>query len=233
MTHPGRKEYGEEEIVAYKAYSIGDEIIYKGEKYYVINNSSEDEASVTTLKENPLTTSEIIEYGTGHINEYSSDSCLQSPGTVCDRNGYGGVAYYSKENCSYPNLSGCKSDYDSSDIKFIIDNWSSHNFAKNVLLNDTMGYKTRLITYDEIIDNFNYVLKNEGPSGMYFGPSSSTPNWIYNTQYWYWTMSTYNDSTSSVWRVTWNGTLKEEPVWAIADGYAFIRPVVTFNKRFI
>ena len=52
-------EYGTDNSPSYRAYSVGDEITYKGMKFYVVSASGAKESSVTALKETPLTVDEV------------------------------------------------------------------------------------------------------------------------------------------------------------------------------
>lgn len=51
-----------DKINAYTEYKIGDVIPYNGMNFYVIKDSSSDEGSVTMLKAEPITSSEISSY---------------------------------------------------------------------------------------------------------------------------------------------------------------------------
>ena len=66
--------------------------------FYVIKDSSSDEDSVTMLKAEPLTVDEVNRYGTGHVNRYTYFA-----GTATNKNGYGGIQYYTSETCGYVN----------------------------------------------------------------------------------------------------------------------------------
>ena len=102
--------YGKEETMLYDTYEIGDEVTYNNIEYYVIKDSDKTESSVTLLKKTPLTTSEVNTYGAGHVNRYTG----YSVGTAIDKNGYGGMAYYTSETCGIVNNNrletGCTTD---------------------------------------------------------------------------------------------------------------------------
>ena len=49
-------------VYAYKEYNVGDEITYRDELYYVIENSNKDENYITLLKDIPLTVEEVNSY---------------------------------------------------------------------------------------------------------------------------------------------------------------------------
>ena len=185
--------YGKEETITYNEYSVGDEVTYNNINYYVIKDSGAKESTVTLLKAEPLTVAEVNTYGAGHVNMYacrsSSGSCYQ---TAYNNNGYGGIAYYSSETCGFDSnnnwqVSGCTTNYATSEVKFVVDTWKNAQAPE--------ASEARLVTLDDLTNNLGYVLDTSA-SGEVYIPSSSTPNWTYNSNYWYWTMSAYQDSSS-------------------------------------
>lgn len=119
-------------VYAYKEYEIGDEITYRDELYYVIENSNKDENYITLLKDIPLTVEEVNSYSTDYVSEI------------------GEYPYYMSDECNETSQTGCSTDYNISSIKKIIDKWSS-SFSDDLISVD--GYKTRLINESEISDN--------------------------------------------------------------------------------
>ena len=227
-TEDGWYHYGKLDKVVYQTYSIGDEVTYNGMNFYVIENSDENSDSVTMLKAEPLSVDEVNTYGKDHVNRYTSSSV----GTATNQNGYGGMAYYTSETCGYPNVSsgssvttGCTTDYAQSEVKYVVDAWAADKFQARDLKEDKTGYSARLITYDELTDNLGYEKKNEGT----IDPSTNgdTPSWVYNSNYWYFTMSTYNDSASGVWNVSRSGGVSGS---GVNYGNGVVRPVVTLLK---
>lgn len=214
-------------VTVYKEFNVGDIITYKDSDYYVIKESSNSDDAVTLLKVNPLTLEEVSANGEGYINkaiESVKDNAI-------DVNGYGGVAFYSSELCnSTLNRSGCRNDYKYSDIAFIVDSWSIHNLNE-----DDLKESARLISVDDLSYNLGYEKVNN-PTAIRFNDITS-PSWIYNSDYTYWTMSPSEDSGSNIWYVSENGVI-------FVDGYdrrAFInnsddayrhviRPVITLYK---
>ena len=181
------------------------------------------------LKAEPLTVDEVNTYGAGHVNRYTSSSV----GTANNQNGYGGMTYYSSETCGYPNGSsgssvttGCTTDYAQSEVKYAVDAWAADTFQASDLKEDTTGYSARLLTLDELVDNLGYTIID---GDTWYSPSAeNTPNWVYNSNSDYWTMSQYEDSTSSVWFVYNNGHVYKSDVYG---RYAIVvRPVVTLLK---
>ena len=216
--------YGTDNSPSYTAYTIGDEVTYNNVDYYVIADSGASESTVTLLKAEPLTVAEVNDYGTGHINRYTYDSV----GTAYDCNGYGGIAYYTSNNCGYNegqwNRDGCLSNYDQSEIKYIIDSW------KNTNLVDRDIREVRLLTLDELVQDFKYEEKTVSCGGSctyIIYESNSIPDWLYNSGFEYWTMSKQDSSTYNVWYINSIGNAKPGTV---DTSNRVIRPVVELYK---
>ena len=181
------------------------------------------------LKAEPLTVDEVNKYGKDHVNRYTDESV----GTAYNKNGYGGMQYYSSGTCGYVNSSwvsdGCTTEYAQSEIKYVVDNWAKDKFQASDLKEDNLGYKARLITFEELTTNLGYD-KNAGGCIQPSTNGDTTPDWVYNSNYWYWTMSTYNDSASSVWRVSSFGNVDGR---SVNDYLGVVRPVVNLKKSVI
>ena len=181
----------------YNAYEVGDIIQYNGVQYRVIKDSDTSKENVTLLKAEPLSVAEVNQYGAGHVNRYT----YSSVGTAYNSNGYGGMAYYTSETCGYINntrvYDGCKNDYALSEIKYVVDAWKT---AKAPAASEA-----RLISKDEY-EPMTTVETYKTPTapGTRYVPQY---DWQYNNSYWYWTMSSFNDSSSIVWHVSGNGNL--------------------------
>ena len=94
--------YGKEEAgTTYTAYSVGDQVTYNNINYYVIKDSSASEESVTLLKAEPLSYSDVQTYSQG------------TGAQTYDQNGYGGMQY------------GTTSTYSTSYVKQIVDAWKT------------------------------------------------------------------------------------------------------------
>ena len=215
--------YGTDKSPSYKVYNVGDEITYKGMKFYVVSASGAKESSVTALKETPLTVDEVTTYGAGHINRYTTSS----QGVAYNSNGYGGMTYYSSDTCKSGTETGCTSDYDDSDIKYAVDAWANDKLTDTDLKADKLGYKARLLTYEELTTTLGYTPAAKDVTGMNLN-SESTPSWVYNSNYYYWTMSPFQDEARRVWDVGSNGGVNAVRVWGGYNGV--VRPVVTFSK---
>ena len=218
----------------YKEYKIGDIITYNGMNFYVIENSDDMSDSITMLKAEPLTVDEVNTYGKDHVNRYTSSSV----GTAYNYNGYGEMAYYTSETCGYVNSSwiydGCTTDYAQSEVKYAVDAWAKDKFQASDLKEDKTGYSARLITSEELFNNLGYEYFNNGSLEEY-RLTSDTPSWVYNSNYAYKTMSTYNDSDSSMWTVSRSGPLSGggNLGYGVYSDNGVVRPVVTLLKSAI
>ena len=215
--------YGTDKSPSYKVYNVGDEITYKGMKFYVVSASGAKESSVTALKETPLTVDEVTTYGAGHINRYTTSS----QGVAYNRNGYGGMTYYSSDTCKSGTETGCTSDYDESDIKFAVDAWANDKLTQSDLATDKFGYKARLLTYEELTTSLGYEPAAKDATYINLN-NENTPSWVYNSNYYYWTMSPYQDVARRVWGIGNNGGVDANKVWN--NYFGVVRPVVTFSK---
>ena len=230
----GWYHYGKLNKVVYQTYSIGDEVTYNGMNFYVIADSDENSDSVTMLKAEPLTVDEVNTYGIGHVNMYATyDTSASYYQAAYNQNGYGGMAYYTSTTCGYSTAgnstrvdTGCTTDYAQSEVKYVVDAWAADKFEASDLKEDETGYSVRLITYDELIRNLGYGQSEDG----YIRPSMNddTPDWVYNSSYWYWTMSAYGDHASSVWNVAYGGLL--DHIYGVFCSIGAVRPVVTLLK---
>lgn len=225
-------------INANTAYKQGDVINYNGIDFYVLYDSLEDSNILTLLKTTPLTKEEIELYGSGHINKYTNIS--QNKAYIED--GFANVAYYSSDTCKFDGqtdiITGCKYDYESSDIKHIVDGWGSDKLTLKDLWKDDLGYNYRLITKEEIIDNMSYKLYTE-QSFIYSPITNKCPDWFYNNVYWTWTMTSINKNSPYGYAIkgVYNiGAYDEDKYYLGQLGpqkpyvLATIRPVVLLKK---
>ena len=75
--------YGSDKSPTYTAYTVGNQVTYNNINYYVIKDSGASEESVTLLKAEPLSASEIT--------TYSAETGAQTGGN-------GGMQYHSSSN---------------------------------------------------------------------------------------------------------------------------------------
>ena len=180
---------------SYTAYQVGDHVSYNNVTYYVIEDSDTTNDTVKLLKENPLTVKEI--------NDLNIDGIT----VTGDDNSYGGVQY------------GSTVDYSTSIIKQVVDAWKNNAVAGGDIAT------ARLITLDEITDDFRYERYAIDPSKDGYRRSEDTPNWVYNSNYHYWTMSQYEDSPN-FWIVTDAGSLN----YNAPSNNHMVRPALELNK---
>ena len=214
----------------YYHYKDKDEVTYNGIDYYVIKRSNEQSDTVTLLKKDPLTVAEVNKYGgVGTENNHVNKNTSESKGTAYDRNGYGEMAYYSSSTCGYNGskwiYDGCTTDYAKSEVKYVVDAWALDKLKASDLKEDKTGYSVRLITFDDLVDNLGYTITNENT--WYTPTADVTPSWVYNSKYYYWTMSQREDSTDSVWFVYPDGDVNDYYVHYCAGS---VRPVITILK---
>ena len=186
----------------YTIYTKGQIITYDNQQYYVMSTSEGNKSYVKLLKETPLTASEINAFN----SSYTSSN--------------GEYPYLENSTCTNGNISNCTTNYDSSNIKNIIDNWSSSYNNDLVSIN---GYKARLVNNTDIINYFAYESYYASPSNGYIA-SSDTPEWAYINGKSYWSMQVSEDSSSKVYGVS--NTLSSEDVY----NKLYIRPVINLKK---
>ena len=222
----GDYKYGSDKSPTYTAYTIGNQVTYNSINYYVIKDSGAKESTVTLLKAEPLTVAEVNQFGAGHINRYT----YSSVGTAYNNNGYGGMAYYTSETCGYVNITsvfdGCKNDYASSEIKYVVDAWAS---AQAPAASDA-----RLITLEDL-KSLGYSDESCRQSG-YCEKSADVPSWLHINS-WYWTSSQWPSSSSDVWGVGSSGLSNYSVNRGYGGGggnrYGDVRPVITISKSLI
>ena len=222
--------YGKEEIITYDAYTVGDEVTYNNVNYYVIKDSGVTEETVTLLKAEPLTVDEVNQYGgvgtaNNHVNMYATSNTSESYyQTAYNQNGYGGMAYYSSIGCGCASnscdYSECITDYSKSDVKYVVDAWKT--------VQAPAALEARLITLDDLENNLGYFKMSENTAQLLL--SSTVPNWVYNSSYYYWTMSQGNDNNNSMWSVTFDGDIQDGNLYSERG---VVRPVITIQKSSI
>ena len=118
-----------------------------------------------------------------------------------DNNGIGGMQYGSTKN------------YETSYIKTTVDAWKTEKAPA--------ASEARLVTLDDLTDNLGYVFDTEATSLSYI-KTDNTPNWLYNEDYSYWTMS---PDDSSIWVIYNDGRLGNTRY-----GTEAVRPVIVISK---
>ncbi len=126
----------------------------------------------------------------------------------------------------------------------MLDNWKESAFSDNdLVLVD--GYKVRLITLNELLNNLGYN-SNEVVTEKVYKLTSEVPDWVYKYyqygEYSYWTMSSIDDSNNAVSVVLKSGDVSslasyftinwqdEEEKENMVYKYHPVRPVINLNK---
>ena len=146
-------------------------------------------------------------YQVGDQVKYNEEITTYSAGTGAQTNGNGGMRYHSSSSA-----------YEGSYVKTTVDAWKTAKAP--------MATEARLITIDDLKDNLGYELDNSATTEIYIS-SEQTPSWVYNSNYWYWTMSQYQDSSSNVWDVGYIGDLGST---SVGSSSGVVRPVITISK---
>ena len=139
------------------------------------------------------------------------------------------MAYYTNESCYSTSHSsyttGCKTEYADSEVRYAVDAWAAAKFTDELETVD--GYSARLLKLEEL-----------GNLGYEWGPTCATcsngwiktasvPSWVYSNNYWYWTMSQYNDYSTNVWYVDEGGNVSTTYV---NYNNGAVRPVINVYK---
>lgn len=229
------------EVIYYSEYNIGDIIKYNNEDYYVINTSSENENYVTVIKAKSLTTDELYKYGrdkNGHlfVNKYLLNENDPEKVIYSFSDGSGGIAYYTSETCraevtwnvSSFNVSniisdGCENDFNKSDVKKVLANWSNDIFTSNDLI-EVDGYKYRLLNLSDLN---NLGFHNTYDNNWSISDLSKIAEPFKNNIPQYWTMISGEDNIFAKYSYRSLGI-------HINDSYVLtknsVRPVVNINK---
>ena len=205
------------QVPAYEAYSIGDTVEFAGSNWKVIKNSTNNEDYVTVIKEIVLTNSELGSYAynsTYNTMEYTWTE-------TCHNANHG----YSNSSSSCDNTNS----YTTSKIKEFLEGTYINTLGASKL-KEIDGYKIRLITENELIDNLGCT-----SSGCSSSPYKS---WVYENcgtrqgnVWYYWTMTPYsNYGTGIVLTVNYTGGFNKNAVY---DNSMGVRPVINLLKSSI
>ena len=145
------------------------------------------------------------------------------------------VPYYISNTCtSESNRSGCTNEYEKSIPKTIINNWANDKLDIDDLI-EINGYKIRLVTVDELFKSLGYSHDSIITYTIY-KLTENVPNWLYNSDYQYWTMGTVEDYDSFVYIIFNDGIVSGTP-GSDSRGYeasifcdSAVRPVINLNK---
>jgi len=210
-------------INAYISFNVGETVSYNGIDFYVIKDSDSSDSTLKLLKAEPIKSAEI--------KGYLSATEVASKVDITEK--YIKMAYYARDNCvSAGDISGCSTDYKVSDVKQVIDVWVSNYVNLNDLELDYTGFSSRLLTIDDLKNSLGYQYIEKGTS-MVYKSTESTPQWLYDVDYNYYTMSPNEDSDSSVWAFFGNNSMGELislSVGKSTNNVSSVRPVITLKK---
>ena len=189
-------------------YNIGDTVEYRNYKFHVIKNTDNSEDYVVLFRDNLFTQLEVysILYG----------------------NGYGYTSYYSNpQHCSPEgDYVFFLFSYNTSFVRNILNNWAVDNFNDFDLIKDINGEFVRLLSFDELKDNFAYE-PGEAGYDVILTPTEDTPEWfIPNTPFW--VKSLYESETGyhSGGFVLYPQIAKPDEIYH----YQAVRPILTVSK---
>ena len=111
-----------------------------------------------------------------------------------------------------PSSYGSDATYSGSSAKTAVDSWASSTFTDE--LKEVSGYSARLIEVEE--------LTALGCTSS--DCTNSSYSWLYSIEYF--TMSQYNNTTTSVWKVSTNGSVGE----LATASTSLLRPVINVKK---
>ena len=234
-------------------YKLGDIVSFAGSDWRVIENSESSQSYVVLLKDKVLTAEEIGEqyaYKSIYVctsadvdNEYvfKNTKCTEVNQVIIDevtnRMAYnwsirchlkgmqGNVTYIN----SYTDTirSSCYSGYANNEIEKFLEGSYIYTLGENNLI-EIDNYKIRLITIDELVNNFGYVRRGYGG---WYGAPIGTPKWLYDGSLFggssYWTMSIWSNvrPVSYVYRGYASGA---DATWVYDT--SCIRPVINLLK---
>ncbi len=205
-------------------YKTGDVINYKGIKFYVVNDNSEDNKEISLIKATPLTTSEVNTYGVGYINKFGDNK-----DTVIDKNGYGALAYFRSDTCyDDDNKIGCNNNFDESDVSHIVNTWAKSIFNTSQLNITDLNMKFRIINKSDlnVLDYYgeiNYANTSGSAGSIESGVYNDTIN-LSNC----WSSIPYVDSNYQL------GAAGDNNIFSIQNVYSsdnVICPVITIKKN--
>ena len=107
------------------AFNFVEEVTYNNIKFTVIKDNGD---SLTMLKSKPLYANDLSNFDYGRVNQYNQYNVGYPSVTytkeAVSSDGYWGMAYYSSEDCTNVKnglTSGCKENYEESDVKYVVD----------------------------------------------------------------------------------------------------------------
>ena len=190
-----------------EGYTYGKEETTPASAYQVGDHVSYNNVTYYVIEDSDTTNDTVKLLKENPLTKTEMDNLNLAGITISEENGYGKVEF------------GSSVDYSTSTVKQVVDAW------KNTAVKSGDTATARLITKDDLVDNFNYEPYAQSPSEDYYRASENTPTWVHNSNYEYWTMSQYQDS-SDVWNVnSYDSLVKTAP-----SSNIMVRPVLELNK---
>ena len=220
-------------ILQNQEYKVGDKIIYNGQEFYVLRDSSSSSDYVTLVKSEPLSYEEGYKYIDGY-NGKPASSYIKNMNAILSElivpnsdKKYASVSFCSKNNGQ---SADCEKNYDASPIKYVVDNWSKELFGDGNLVEDEYTYKSRIINKDDLINYLHYENGNTLIISSEFDVIQFTENSIDVKLYGCWTMSLVGDSSTSIFVQHENGNFNPSSTLISGTTSAAICPVVNVKK---
>lgn len=204
-------------------YNKGTKINYNGMDFYVLKKSPKSQEYVTLFSYYPIRYNDVS--SSLSSADVPRDSYYQSGDWIYASYSYG-------PNCvSGGNLSSdCRSMYELSNVKTIVDIWAKVKLKDEDLVK-VNNYKTRLISVDDLISNYSYKSTSGGCdtcNSYYIIDTSSKnyveiPSWLRN--YSTWTMSQFEESNELVYYLEYSQIYSTRVYYENT-----IRPVINVKK---
>ena len=135
-------------------YKTGDEVSYNNIKFYVIKNNN---GVLTLIKSGPLLKTSVNYEALGVYQDPEEE--ITTDKRFYNNSKYLYIPYYNSDTCYNDDRnSSCTKNYDDSIVKKAVDSWIDNNVNAADLVEDSKGYKARLITIDELVDNFGFTI---------------------------------------------------------------------------
>lgn len=119
--------FNTDKILAYKTYNFGESVTFRGDDYYVIENSDENSDYVFLMRKYSFEDAEIAFYGKddsgNRLVKLDSEYVEFDYSDKCKVDNYGNAI----------DISECKNSYDTSSIKKILENWKKDLFEEEEL----------------------------------------------------------------------------------------------------
>lgn len=151
----------------------------------------------------------------------TSDTSANFYQKAFDYTGYGGMQYYSSSTCeSYGVVTGCKNDYLSSEVKYVVDAWANARVSIGL-------QEARLISKNEyepmiIIETYETPTQPGKRIIPLYDWQETKCSW--------WTSDVYEDSTDRVWTIGRYSDISNTTIGISSGDFYCVRPVIVLDK---